>query len=216
MLREPKAHKAYRALLYLYPKAHRQEYGEQMVQAFDDLLSEDTRPQHTLAIWLRVVGELPMNIIEEHIHNVEGKKMSDLKPNKRLVIVVSAMVVVVVAAAIGLTVHQNKPFTGTTLARLQSPAKKPACLQKAKENAVPISSEQNEFVAQAAATSIVDVPAGTTVDTYIKTYTDTKATGTAVYGGKYGTYNFEATHKANSTDPYFGGWSITHFEACTV
>lgn len=157
-----------------------------------------------------------MNIIEEHIHNVEGKKMSNVKPSKRLLIVLGAVLIVVAAAVTGLAMHQNKPFTGTTLASIQSRSQKPTCLQNAKQNAVPISSEQNEFVARAAATSIIDVPAGTNVDTYIKTYTGTKAVGTAYYGGTYGTYNFEATHKANSTDTYYGGWSITHFEACKL
>src|SRR5690348_1659680 len=102
MRREPKSRRAYRALLHLYPKAHRQEYGELMVQTFDDLLGEDSSARHSIAIWLRVVGELPANITQEHIHNLEGKNMTELlkSANKRTGIMVGMVAVIVLVISL--------------------------------------------------------------------------------------------------------------------
>ena len=218
MRKAPNDHRVYRALLRLYPKAHRHEYGELMVQTFDDLLSENTGAGHAAAIWLRVVGELPSNIVQEHIHNLEGKKMSDFRPNKRMVITTSAVVVSLVGLGVGivLATRPDKPFVGTYFARVQKPAHKPACITRTRHNAaLGVSDKEEGFVAQAVAGSIWDVPAGNTVDAYIQTYEPKKAVGTAVYSGKYGTYNFVAERaKVDTNDTYTAGWRITKFEAC--
>lgn len=79
----------YQALQYLYPKEHRKEYSEQMVRTFKDLLIEQTSKRHSIAVWLRVSRELPLNIVEEHINNLGEMKMSNLKSNKPLIIGIS-------------------------------------------------------------------------------------------------------------------------------
>ena len=214
MGRQPRPHRAYRALLHLYPKSHQKDYGEQMVQTFDDLLHEDRSTQHAVAVWLRVGRELPFNIVEEHISNWEGSKMNNGKSSGRIIVAVGVVAVVVIGVMVGLLVMHRGSFSPTTLADIQGAANKPACVQPAANSQLQVSNQDTEFVGNAAASSIIDVPAGTNVDVFFKTFTASKATGSAVYSGSYGKYNFTAEHTQNDAGGYTGGWKITQFAAC--
>lgn len=56
-------------------------------------------------------------------------------------------------------------------------------------------------------TSIIDIPAGTNVDIFYKSYSKDEAEGTAVYESTYGSYNFASVKTKN-------GWITTDFVAC--
>ncbi len=140
--------------------------------------------------------------------------MNTKKINRRVAVAGGVIIIGIASLAIGLALHHHNTYTPTTLAHIQHPATKTACLQTVTNPQVHISDNENTSIGNAAATSIIDVPAGTNVDVYFKTYTSSKATGSAVYSGSYGTYNFVAEHNATNSDDYTGGWKITHFEAC--
>jgi hypothetical protein len=95
-----KSHRLYRALLHLYPASHRQAYGEQMVQTLQDSLDDQRHARGRFVVWLRVVAELPINIIEENIHNSGGVSVNKLTKisNKRLVIA-AAVVALLIAGS---------------------------------------------------------------------------------------------------------------------
>jgi hypothetical protein len=56
-------------------------------------------------------------------------------------------------------------------------------------------------------TSIIDIPAGTNVDVFYKSYGKDEAKGTAIYESTYGSYNFTSVKTKN-------GWITTDFVAC--
>jgi len=61
----------YTALLWLYPRAHRQDYGPLMVQLFQDQCKEAYTHQHIwglLQVWLRTLRDLVTTAIQEHLH----------------------------------------------------------------------------------------------------------------------------------------------------
>ncbi len=63
-------YRIYQACLHLYPKQHRQAYGQQMVQTLDDILSDQNSNFGRFAVWLKVSIELPINAFEENISNI--------------------------------------------------------------------------------------------------------------------------------------------------
>jgi hypothetical protein len=211
-----KTHRIYRALLHLYPKGHRDEYGGQMVQTFEDLLSDPESGHSKFSIWLRVGSELPVNVIEEHIHNLEGMSVETRKTlGKRLVIGFGALGLILLGALVVMFYSSNKQPVQTTLAEVQNNGEKVACLLTQDDSNLVIQAGESTYVANAAMTGIIDVPAGTNVDVHIKTYDGTNATGTSVYPDKYGSYNFTLKKTGNSsTDTYTGGWLITQIKAC--
>jgi hypothetical protein len=212
---EPKQkHQFYRVLLRLYPKAHRVEYGEQMVQTLEDILADRTGTLDRVAVWLRVTSELPVNIVEEHIHNIQGVDMGRIT-NKRIIWVLSGVAVVAVAIVVSLAQRQSPTYSPTTLANVRKSSSTTSCLQPHNNTALKVDSQDSTFIGNNVASSIIDVAAGTNVDVFFKTYTSTRATGTAVYGGKYGSYNYVAQKVAdNKTNNYVGGWKITSLVPC--
>jgi hypothetical protein len=70
MSRQYEKYRIYRACLYLYPKQHRQVYGQQMVQTLDDILSDQDTNFGRFAVWLKVSVELPINAIEENLSSL--------------------------------------------------------------------------------------------------------------------------------------------------
>lgn len=61
----------YTALLWLYPRAHRQEYGALMVQLFQDQCKEAYAQQRTrglLKVGLRTLWDLVTTVLQEHLH----------------------------------------------------------------------------------------------------------------------------------------------------
>src|SRR5215475_4523597 len=66
----------YRSLLYLYPSAHRREYGEEMITVFLDL-EADTRQRQkgilrTSGFWMREVQGLLGGALQEHVRSLLG------------------------------------------------------------------------------------------------------------------------------------------------
>ena len=57
----------YRALLFVYPKEHRREYGEPMVQLFRDRMSRDGGGLGTLAVWMHTLCDLVCSGSRERI-----------------------------------------------------------------------------------------------------------------------------------------------------
>src|SRR5580765_5811586 len=70
MSRQHEKYRLYRALLYLYPKQHREVYGQQMLQTLDDILSDQDNSFGRFAVWLKVGIELPINAFEENISSI--------------------------------------------------------------------------------------------------------------------------------------------------
>jgi hypothetical protein len=77
MSQNRESYKIYRALLRLYPKEHREAYGQQMVQTLDDILSDQHSLHGRFSVWLRIAYELPVNILEENLNS-----MGEISVNK--------------------------------------------------------------------------------------------------------------------------------------
>lgn len=211
---QPDDHPFYRAVLKLYPKAHRREYGEQMVQTLDDLIGGGQSTFERLGIWATIALELPINLAEEHINNLREINMSDIKPtSKKLTLALSAAGVI--AVVLLLSIFRPKLYQPTTLSKVPRSATPPACVQGSDDSNLSVEASDKTFIASTVAASIIDVPAGTNVDVNLRSYNSTNAAGTAIYPGTYGRYNFEAKKIAsNNKNSYDGGWKITHFESC--
>src|SRR6266496_1211737 len=67
-----RSEKVYLALLNLYPATHRTKFGREMFYAFVDML-EDNSPSF---VWLTVLRELPVNILQEHISALRGGEVN--------------------------------------------------------------------------------------------------------------------------------------------
>ena len=57
----------YRALLLAYPKEHRREYGEPMVQLFRDRMNRDGGGLGTLAVWMHMLFDLVRSASRERV-----------------------------------------------------------------------------------------------------------------------------------------------------
>ena len=55
----------YRALLWAYPRQHRREYGEPMVQLFRDRMRRDGGGVRTLVVWVQMVFDLVGSAFKE-------------------------------------------------------------------------------------------------------------------------------------------------------
>jgi hypothetical protein len=96
MSKRHEPYRIYRAVLYLYPKSHREAYGEQMVQTLDDMLSDQRGKRARYSVWLRIIFELPVNVIEENINSTGGISVNKLTKvtNKQYVYILLAALVV--------------------------------------------------------------------------------------------------------------------------
>ncbi|SRR6266545_1915354 len=76
----------YRSLLYLYPPAHRHEYGEEMITVFREALTETTR-RGMLArglFWVREVQGLLTGAVREHLRGITGSYYPSSTLSRRL------------------------------------------------------------------------------------------------------------------------------------
>ncbi len=80
----------YRALLAVYPREHRREYGELMVQLFRDRMRHEGGGFGGLVIWVQTSLDLVGSAYEEH------KKGEDMR--KRMWIVAASLVAVMIVA----------------------------------------------------------------------------------------------------------------------
>ena len=57
--------KVYRSLLVMYPKGHRREYGEPMVQLVRDRFRDEGGGVHTVALWCEIARDLARSVLTE-------------------------------------------------------------------------------------------------------------------------------------------------------
>jgi hypothetical protein len=143
--------------------------------------------------------------------------------NKKTYGIVGLVVVVIAVAVFALVQdHGNGaaaawPAEGERLSRIrrEAPAHPAACAAQANAAGLNISKQTRNSIEMAVIGSIVDVPAGTNVDVYAKSFDGTTVTGTSKYEGSYGTYNFTVK---KTTDVYAGSsqtnWRVTAFQPC--
>lgn len=93
----------------------------------------------------------------------------------------------------------------TTYAKAMATPTNEKCL--ADNTALHISSGDLNSVQMVAMSYLIDVPAGTKVDTKFATYSAGKITGSDRYPAKYGNYNFVLQKQD-------GNWKITRFTHC--
>ena len=102
-----------------------------------------------------------------------------------------------------------------TFSELQSnyPSNPDACLATSDAADLKIDASDRSAIENANLGTIIDIPAGTNVDIFVKTHSDTTATGTSIYESTYGSYNFTAQ---KVTDPGSGSshWVVSEFVAC--
>lgn len=216
-MHQHKKHTFYHAVLLLYPKDHRREYGEQMVQTLDDLLSEHEDSSHRLGIWLRVLIELPSNLVVEHVNNLKGVGMNSVKSINKKVVATTVMGLIFIIAAVVFLLIRKEEYTPTTLSNVPQSAPLAACVQPKENLDISVKPDDETFIANAVASSIVDVLAGTNVDVYLSSYEGSAASGSAIYADNFGNYNFTAEKKtSNETNNYVGGWEISKIEKCNI
>jgi len=69
-------------------------------------------------------------------------------------------------------------------------------------------------------THLATIPAGTHADIFLKSYNGKTATGSILYAGQYGDYNFTANktnqdqEMSSSTGAHDNGWKLTSFKVC--
>ncbi|MDE2718653.1 MAG: hypothetical protein OXI33_16805, partial [Chloroflexota bacterium] len=109
--------RVYRWLLFVYPKEHRREYGELMVQLFRDRMRRDGGGFHGALVWMQMIFDLLGAAFKEH---KEGKE--DKMKNRIGIALVAVLLTSVVGATalfaqsqikeVLLTSHDFKTFTG--------------------------------------------------------------------------------------------------------
>jgi putative ABC transport system permease protein len=79
--------RVYRALLHLYPRALRDEFGDAMTEFFRDRMAHarlDPRPLARIQVWLRVATDLARNAVPSHLdairHAVRTRRQLRLAP----------------------------------------------------------------------------------------------------------------------------------------
>ena len=90
----------YRTLLALYPREHRREYGELMVQLFRDRMRHEGGGFRRLVVWTQMMRDLFVSAYEEH------KRGGDMK--KRMWIAVGSVVaLMIVVVGVGVVLLQS-------------------------------------------------------------------------------------------------------------
>ena len=59
--------KVYRSLLVIYPKGHRREYGEPMIQMVRDRFRAEGGGLHSVMLWYRIAGDLARSALAERM-----------------------------------------------------------------------------------------------------------------------------------------------------
>lgn len=128
--------------------------------------------------------------------------------NKRVTIVLLALLVIggLVFTVVKKSIVVVQPST-VAEAKTRAGNPLPDCLEENKKVGEFQQSDQNNIVNTLTA-QLTDVPAGTGANVVFSTYNEKTATGTEVYDGDYGSYNFSIKKDSSST------WKITSFEQC--
>lgn len=106
----PIACRIYRMLLRCYPKAHRAEYGELMLQLFRDQCRDAYRERGRFGfavVWRDAAGDFVFTAIQEHINNL---------PNIMKNISINRLTLILFALALGTAFIGVPPVVGTHMA----------------------------------------------------------------------------------------------------
>ncbi len=122
------------------------------------------------------------------------------------------LLLVVVTAK--LTSKTTPPPTTYAIAKQQAKKNPPACRATQNNQKVKPSATDETQIPILVVNQLKDVPAGTKVDVFLDAYNNKEASGSSVYSGSYGKYNFTAEKTAKTTAKYTGDWQIIKFEAC--
>jgi hypothetical protein len=81
-----RAQRVYRLLVRLYPAAHRQAFGEQMVQMFGDHYRDaiEGRGDNRLRFWLAVLADLAASLLTEHAAEARARRRRAVTAVRRL------------------------------------------------------------------------------------------------------------------------------------
>ena len=91
----------YRALLLVYPREHRREYGELMVQLFRDRMRYEGGGLRDLIVWTQMIPDLAVSAFDEH------KKGENMK--KRMwIAVISIVALLTTAAGVSVVMSQSE------------------------------------------------------------------------------------------------------------
>ena len=112
------AGRVYRKLLLIYPKEHRREYGEPMVQLFRDRMRRDGDGFRGVIIWFQMIFDLVGAAFKEHKGGADMRKIASIG---------IALAVLLVAGGIGI---------GTLLASSDGGPRVSVSWQEADEDAV--------------------------------------------------------------------------------
>jgi len=124
----------YRSLLYLYPAAHRREYGEEMLAVFLEVQAE-TRPKSILrrgGFWIREVQGLLGGALLEHFRSLMGSSYplpifprrpimrSEFRfPKATATLMTIILAGVVMAIEKATAIVNSVPHTGPNVGRIQ-------------------------------------------------------------------------------------------------
>lgn len=105
---------AYRLLLRLYPKAYREQYGEQMVQTLEDMLAAAPAVKQRSEVLFRTAVDLPVSIAQQQILYIGGVMAHEMPRYVKRNAVLAGLLLVPFAAA--LTANgMDKMFHNQTL-----------------------------------------------------------------------------------------------------
>ena len=91
----------YRALLLVYPKEHRQEYGDLMVQLFLDRMTYDGRCLRGLNVWAQTIPDLAVSAFDEHKTGENMKK-------RMWIAVISFVALLTTVAGVSVVMSQSE------------------------------------------------------------------------------------------------------------
>lgn len=90
----------YRRLLWLYPRAHREKYGAEMLETLSSMLDDAPGPWSRLRVWLRASFELPLSVTRAQCHSAGVATFAETSPYVRRSGVVATFAVVPFFAAL--------------------------------------------------------------------------------------------------------------------
>jgi len=125
--------------------------------------------------------------------------------NRKTYAIIGAAILLIIVGSIVIA-RQEKPEAIKAVA---------ACSTKDDSSNLKVSKSDEFNLSNAAVSEITNVPAGTNADVNIKTYNGSTATGSTIYAGTYGSYNFTAKKDKSIKEPSNQiNWIITSFVPC--
>lgn len=116
-----------------------------MVQTLDDILSDQQNNYGRAAVWLRVICELPINIIEENINCMGGISVNKLTKvtNKQYIYLVLVILVVGSYAAMAMIWRHERAEISSLSNQLQTVSENQFAMYGGSYNAVTIAPNEN-------------------------------------------------------------------------